>query len=418
MEKLAIENVALLYKANKGLGSKSTLINNAWNVAEHQVSLPCACIYQTRLDNNIAWMAKFAQQSHVEFSPHGKTTMSPGIFKKQLSAGAYAISVATVHQACVAVQAGAKRIIMANQLVGRANFQHLAELLHHHDIDFYCLVDNVDNVAAMGTFFIEQGLTIKLLIELGVPAGRCGVVDSKTLEQLVKKISQFSSLQLAGIEVYEGVLRSQQDIVEFLNYAVSQCKTLIEDNAFDTQQVMITAGGSAWYDLVCDAFHPKNLLHNMVPVIRPGCYVAHDQGIYENAQQQVIARNPLACNIGSDLQSCLEIWAYVQSIPEPGCAIIGMGKRDVAFDAGLPIPNLHIDQHGAVTALDVVGADWKIVKIMDQHAMLHFESGPPLKVGDIIAFGTSHPCLTFDKWRYVNVIDDNYTVVDIFDTYF
>tara|TARA_R110002167_G_scaffold50595_7_gene147324 strand:- start:3428 stop:4675 length:1248 start_codon:yes stop_codon:yes gene_type:complete len=415
MDKLAIENVEQRYKANKGLGNNNTLENNKWNVTKHQVSLPCACIYQTRLDTNIEWMAKFAKQSHVEFSPHGKTTMSPGIFKKQLSAGAYAISVATVHQAYVAAQAGAKRIIMANQLVGRANFQHLAELLHHNNVDFYCLVDNVDNVAAMGEFFAEQGLSLKVLIELGVPSGRCGVVDNKTLEQLIKQVSQFSSLQLAGIEVYEGVLRSQQEIVEFLDYAVKQCKALIADNAFDTEKVIITAGGSAWYDLVCDAFHPQNMLDNMLPVIRPGCYVAHDQGIYEQAQQQVVARNPLACNIGSDLQSCLEIWAYVQSIPEPGRAIIGMGKRDVAFDAGLPIPNLHIDEHGVVSA---AGADWKIEKIMDQHAMLSCETDNHLKVGDIIAFGTSHPCLTFDKWRYINVIDDNYNVVDIFDTYF
>ncbi|WP_405629978.1 amino acid deaminase [Pseudoalteromonas sp. Ld20] len=410
-----MQHAAKIYTVNKGLGTNDALIQGDCNVAKQQVSLPCACIYQTRLDNNIAWMAKFAKQSQVAFSPHGKTTMAPGIFKKQLSAGAYAITVATVHQAVVAAQAGAKRIIMANQLVGKANCQHLANLLHSAEIDFYCLVDDVDNVTSLAEFFCEQGVTLKLLIELGVPGGRCGVVDSKKLQQLAKHISQFPSLQLAGIEVYEGVLNTQSQVAAFLSDAVAQCKELIADNAFATDQVMITAGGSAWYDLVCDAFAPANMLENMVPVIRPGCYVAHDQGIYDAAQQQVLARNPLACNIGSDLQSCLEVWAYVQSIPEPGRAIIGMGKRDVAFDAGLPIANLHIDQHGVVTK---AGADWKVEKIMDQHAMLRVEQNSNLKVGDIIAFGTSHPCLTFDKWRYINVIDDNYNVIDIFDTYF
>ncbi|MGO3643980.1 MAG: amino acid deaminase [Pseudoalteromonas sp.] len=415
MQQLVINNAAQINSVNKGLGSKEALTLSGWNVTKQQVSLPCACIYQTRLDNNIAWMAKFAQQSHVEFSPHGKTTMAPGIFKKQLSAGAFAITVATVHQAVVAAEAGAKRIIMANQLVGLANLQYLADLLAQYEIDFYCLVDDIDNVAAIGSFFTEHNLTVKLLIELGVPGDRCGVVDSKKLQQLVTKTSQFSSLKLAGIEVYEGVLSNKNDVTRFLNYAVEQCKKLIETNAFDTEKVIITAGGSAWYDLVCDAFAPNNMLDNMIPIIRPGCYVAHDQGIYENAQQQVLARNPLACNIGSDLQSCLEIWAYVQSVPEPGRAIIGMGKRDVAFDAGLPIPNLHIDQHGKVTS---AGANWKVEKIMDQHAMLSCEQNSPLKVGDIIAFGTSHPCLTFDKWRCINVIDDNYNVIDIFETYF
>lgn len=415
MPRLTMKDTIQTYTLNKGLGEQALLKQGRWNVAQQEVSLPCACIYKTRLDNNIAWMAQFAAQSQVKFSPHGKTTMAPAIFKMQLAAGAYAITVATVHQAVIAAHAGAKRIIMANQLVGKANFIQLAQLLNQHDIDFYCLVDDVDNIAAIGTFFAKQALSIKLLIELGVPGGRCGIVDGAQIQQLVSQIHQFSSIQLAGLELYEGVLSTHTEVTAFLNYAVNLCKTLIHEHAFETEHVMITAGGSAWYDLVCDAFAPNNLLANMVPVIRPGCYVAHDQGIYEQAQQQLLARNPLACNIGSDLQSCLEIWAYVQSIPEPGRAIIGMGKRDVAFDAGLPIPNLHINQQGTVTS---AGTGWKIEKIMDQHAMLRFSDTYPLKVGDIIAFGTSHPCLTFDKWRYINVIDDNYTVVDIFDTYF
>ena len=237
----------------------------------------------------------------------------------------------------------------------------------------------------------------------------------KTLKTLIKLIKQYSTLQLAGIEVYEGVLPDEASVKTFLAQAVAQCKALIADQVFDTEEVMITAGGSTWYDLVCEAFSPPNLLTNMIPVIRPGCYVAHDQGIYELAQQDVLARSPLACNIGSDLQSCLEIWAYVQSIPQAGRAIIGMGKRDAAFDAGLPIPSLHIDEYGTVNQAK---SDWVIEKIMDQHAMLRFEPTYPLKVGDMIAFATSHPCLTFDKWRYINVIDDSYTVVDIFETYF
>lgn len=415
MEKLAMKRAAKIYTMNKGLGNSETIIQGDCNVAKQQVSLPCACIYQTRLDNNIAWMAEFAKQSQVEFSPHGKTTMAPDIFKKQLNAGAYAITIATVQQAVVAAQAGAKRIIMANQLVGKANMQQLSYLLKQYQVDFYCLVDDVSNVTSLGEFFSKQGIQVKLFIELGVPGGRCGVVDEQKLQQLVAYIKQFSSLQLAGIEVYEGVLSTQSEVTAFLTDAVTTCKELIEQQAFATEQVIITAGGSAWYDLVCDAFAPSNMLDNMVPVIRPGCYVAHDQGIYGHAQQQILARNPLACNIGSDLQSCLEVWAYVQSLPEPGRAIIGMGKRDVAFDAGLPIANLHIDQHGVVTK---AGADWQVEKIMDQHAMLRVDQNSHLKVGDIIAFGTSHPCLTFDKWRYINVIDDNYNVVGIFDTYF
>ncbi len=41
------------------------------------------------------------------------------------------------------------------------------------------------------------------------------------------------------------------------------------------------------------------------------------------------------------LEPALQVWAYVQSIPEAEKAIIAMGKRDAAFDSGLPVPALH-----------------------------------------------------------------------------
>jgi D-serine dehydratase len=41
-----------------------------------------------------------------------------------------------------------------------------------------------------------------------------------------------------------------------------------------------------------------------------------------------------------------------------------------------------------------------------------------LRVGDMIGFDISHPCLTFDKWRYLPVLDSNYTVIDVVETFF
>ena len=70
-------------------------------------------------------------------------------------------------------------------------------------------------------------------------------------------------------------------------------------------------------------------------VLRPGCYLTHDVGIYRAAQSQIQVRNPVAHSMRSQLQPALQLWAYVQSIPEADKAIIALGKRDAAFDAGL-----------------------------------------------------------------------------------
>jgi D-serine deaminase-like pyridoxal phosphate-dependent protein len=44
--------------------------------------------------------------------------------------------------------------------------------------------------------------------------------------------------------------------------------------------------------------------------------------------------------------------------------------------------------------------------------------GPLTAVGDILAFGISHPCTTFDKWRVIPVVDDTLTVTDCLTTCF
>jgi D-serine dehydratase len=56
--------------------------------------------------------------------------------------------------------------------------------------------------------------------------------------------------------------------------------------------------------------------------------------------------------------------------------------------------------------------------MMDQHAFLRIAAGDDLRVGDMVAFDISHPCLTFDKWRALPILDAEYNIVDIAQTFF
>jgi D-serine dehydratase len=114
----------------------------------------------------------------------------------------------------------------------------------------------------------------------------------------------------------------------------------------------------------------------------------------------------------------MHIWAYVQSRPEPQLAIIGLGKRDAAFDAGLPTPALHYRPGSGATAPEETPAGWMLTRIMDQHAYMQIPADADVRVGDLIAFDISHPCLTWDKWRQVAVIDRDYRVIELLQTYF
>ncbi len=148
---------------------------------------------------------------------------------------------------------------------------------------------------------------------------------------------------------------------------------------------------------------------------RPGCYALHDSGIYQQAQQQVLSRSAQACLIPGALFDALTVWAYVLSRPEPELAVVGLGKRDVAFDAGLPQLE---QQYRDGQRLAIAAADFTSIKIMDQHLLLQVPAAADLRVGDMLAFRTSHPCLTLDKWRQLAVLDADFYIRRLISTEF
>ena len=377
--------------SNKGAGDAQL---TQWNLLNEELSLPLAVVYQSRINNNLNWMQKFADHYQVKLAPHGKTTMAPELFKQQQKAGAWAVTLATAPQVVAAYEQGLKRIMMANQLVGKQNMRLICGLLLKADFEFYCLVDSVENVQQLARFFKKTGLKLNVLLEIGVPGGRCGCRDQLQIAAVVNEIALHECIQLSGIEVYEGVIHgdnAEQLIRDFLKDVINTTQILLADKTFTGQQVILTGAGSAWYDVVAQTFSEAQLPAQIIPVIRPGCYLIHDTGIYLDAQNAVNARNQVACDSAGDLQSALEVWAYVQSIPEAGKAIIGMGKRDAAFDAGLPVAELFFRPDGAEKLPTSVASDWIVTDIMDQHAYLSCPVDADIKVGDMIGFSDFSP---------------------------
>jgi D-serine deaminase-like pyridoxal phosphate-dependent protein len=403
-----------------GFGEKAQPISGQqqprFSLIHEEISLPAAVVKASSLTNNLVWMNRFAQAHNVKLCPHGKTSMTPNFFKQQLEHGAWGITVATPAQAEIAAFAGAKRIIMANQLVGKTNMAIVASLIESHGIEFYCCVDSERNVQALQNFFSTQDCQLNVLIEFGVEGGRCGCRTDNQAFKLAELIQQQSHLHLTGIEVYEGVIHgdnAEQSIRDFLALTLAITQQMADDKLI-IGKPMITGAGSAWYDVVAECFAHLDAFE---AIIRPGCYAIHDTGIYLEAQNHVMTRaennQGFACELGGDLESALEVWAYVISRPEPNKLVIGLGKRDVAFDAGLPIAQR---AYRAGKPISVSGAT--TTAVMDQHAFMEVDVESELNVGDIIAFSTSHPCLTFDKWRAIAICNDSYDVTHWVETRF
>jgi D-serine deaminase-like pyridoxal phosphate-dependent protein len=336
--------------------------------------------------------------------------MSPELFARQLAAGAWAITAATPSQARTYRAFGVERILLANELVEPASLRWVAaELAADASFELYCLADSVDAVRAM-----ERALAngtprpLRVLVELGLTGGRTGARTVDDALAVAEAIGRSGSLELAGVEGYEGIVHDDARVDAFLGELHGLLDRLVAGGAFDARdEIVVTAGGSIYFDRVAE------LLASTDPrvriVVRSGCYLTHDDGLYDE-------HSPLGSHgpARERLRPAFEAWAAVLSRPEPGLALVGMGKRDVPHDAGLPVP---LRARGGAGLREVRGA-MEVVDLNDQHAYVRLDPADPLAVGDLLGCGISHPCTAFDKWRLIPVVDDDYGVIDAVHTFF
>ena len=420
---VAMDETGWISPLNKGIGcleraeGSGAISKLGWNLLHEDLSLPAAVLYQERLEHNLDWMRRFIAEYKVQLAPHGKTTMAPKLFDMQMRSGAWGITLATAHQTQVAHAHGVRRVLMANQLVGRQNMAIISGLLKDSGFEFYCLVDSAELIEQLGRYFSAAGQQLGVLLELGVDGGRAGVRNEDQLGRVLESLDHWKeTIRLRGIEVYEGVLETEESIRVFLRRAVAVTRKLVEEGRMQSTPALLSGAGSAWYDVVAEEFSAAGLGGAVEIVLRPGCYLTHDVGSYRSAQARILENNPVARKMHEGLLPALQVWAYAQSIPEAEKAILALGKRDAAFDSGLPVPALHY--RPGQGAPKPAPAHWSVTKMMDQHAFLQIGEDDDLRVGDMIGFDICHPCLTFDKWRVLPVLDSNYTVVNIVQTFF
>ena len=139
--------------------------------------------------------------------------------------------------------------------------------------------------------------------------------------------------------------------------------------------------------------------------------------MYAVAFDRIRERSAQVAAMGTGLQPAIEVWAYVQSRPEERLAIVALGKRDVSYDEP-PIPIAWYRPAGGLQRPVPMPDSHHVTRLNDQHCYLRIPADSPLRVGDMIGFGISHPCLTFDKWRVLHKVDADYNVVGSLRTYF
>ncbi len=406
-------------------------------VTDDAFSWPLLTLDDATLDHNVGVVARVCAERGVEHAPHVKTTMSRALYARQAAAGAWGATVATPSQLRTVRDWGVPRVLLANELLDPREIAWLrADLTGVVDgapDEVWLCVDSPHGVDLLARGLAGAPAAVRarvgVLVELGVPGGRTGVRSTAAALDLARAV-RASDLRLLGVTGYEGSVAGGTSADELAAVA-AWCDGLRDLGATFVREglagadepLVLSAGGSSFLDVVLaelpgPAAGADGSEVEVRVVVRSGAYVTHDHGFYSRTDPW--SRIPGA----EPLRGAATVWGQVLSVPEPGLAICGIGRRDVSFDIDLPVALWLRSQSddGWLPARELAGT--RVTALNDQHLYLALDAGEAgasqvtgpataqVRPGDVVGFGISHPCTTFDRWRVAAVVRGD-EVVDL-----
>ncbi|MFI8243337.1 alanine racemase [Streptomyces sp. NPDC085866] len=374
---------------------------------------PVLALSAERLEHNLQLMETYATRHGLAFAPHGKTSMAPQLFRRQIEHGAWGITLAVPHQVWVARAFGIERIFLANELVDAAALRRIAaDLAADPDFRFVCYVDSVRGVELMDAALRGTARPVDVVVELGAGEGaRTGVRTEADARAVADAVAGVETLRLVGVAGYEAQVpgAAPEPVRAWLGRMVELAAEFDKAGRFaGAEQIVVSAGGSEWFDAVADVFAGiPELSLPVLKLLRSGAYVSHDDVHYSRLTP--FNRVPEE----GALEPAFRLWAQVVSRPSPEQAFVNAGKRDAAYDLDHPVAHV-VRRDG--TEHPATGIE--VTALSDQHLWLGTGPAADVEVGDWIGFGLSHPCTSFDKWQLIPVAEADGTVVDFVRTFF
>ncbi len=391
---------------------------------------PIATLRASALTTNLAVMSRYSDASGVRHAPHGKTTMAPQVFDAQLAAGAWGITFATPWQARVGREFGLENVLIANEVTDPEALRWMADSMQHRGGRIVSYVDDIRGLRLAQRVLADAGPTVRLpvLVELGIEGGRTGVRSIEAGLELARAVSGSTHHELVGVAGYEGGYghSSEASVLEAVRGYLARMRELAEridaEGLFEAEPVILSAGGSSYFDLVVDVLAgPLPGGREALTIIRSGAVISHDEGLYGEVSpfRRRTELNELA---GGEFATAVELWARVLSRPEPDLLLIDAGKRDVPFDVQLPSVlrayRVGGSPRSGLAAEPLVTSGWCFTDTNDQHGYVRVPETAEAGPGDLLVLGITHPCTLFDKWRALPVLDDDDVVTDVVHTFF
>lgn len=321
-----------------------------------QLMTPCLVVDEAAASRNIERGAAFFAGQRAALRPHFKAHKCTALMRQQIAAGSCAgVACQTSWEALVLARSGFTDILIANQVVDPAALDEVAQAAALAGLTV--VVDHQAQVDMVARVADRHGVSISVLIELDVGAGRCGLpLGDPSLVPLAGQVSGHERLSFRGLQAYEGHAQ-HRDSREVRATLVGQAALQVRHElarlaAAGFSCPVISGGGTGTYDLAAQA--------GVLTEIQAGSYVLMD-GRYGT--------------LDLPFEAALYCVATVIS-RHRGRAVLNVGLKELTVEYGMPV----IQAPGA-----------RVTALSDEHAQVSLTEGhDALDIGDRVLLIPAH----------------------------
>ncbi|WP_373512405.1 D-TA family PLP-dependent enzyme [Persicitalea sp.] len=357
----------------------TTLPTDRWYEIQNpeRVFSPGLVIYKDRIAENIRAMVEIAGDPK-RLVPHVKTHKMAEVVQMQLDMGITKFKCATIAEAELLADCGAKWILIAYQLVG-PNVLRLSGLKGKYpDIHFASLVDSLESAQSLNAQ--AENSQAHVFIDVNNGMNRSGHPMDDALLPLYKQIAKLPNLHLEGLHVYDGHIRDQ-DFAERKKHSdadfapVESLRDRLVTDGFPAP--MIIAGGTPTFNV--------HALREGV-YCSPGTCPLWDWGYGDRFLDQ-------------PFQHAALVATRVISKPTKGVITVDLGHKAVAAENP-------IDRRFKLLNLE----NYEVQSQSEEHGVVGVEDWDAVQIGDLLYALPYHICPTVALHETAAVVENSQVV--------
>ena len=341
---------------------------------EDKLLTPGLLVYPDRVKQNIDAMLQISGAKN-RLIPHIKTHKMSEVIKLQMKVGIRQFKCATLSEMNLLISCGVDRILLAHQPSKEKMMQFIYWQKKNPSIAFETLVDNKDSLLMFSRLALENGIKIKLWIDLNNGMNRSGILPEKAFS-LYTTLKNNINFEFQGLHVYDGHIRplNMDERISKCNSdfeSVTNLVNKIEEAGGEVPEII--TGGSP-------SFYPHSLREKTL--LSPGTTLLWDLGY-----KKIWKESPF-------INAAVLITRLI-SKPNTNIYCFDLGHKAIASE--MPLPRV-----------EILGLDDAIhTGQSEEHLIIECNKKNDFKVGDLFYALPYHICPTVAKYNRAYTVENH-----------